>query len=59
MTELPAARGGTSIHRTTPLSRTPILSALFLAAPATPQESAPAFIGSAACADCPKEAAER
>jgi hypothetical protein len=33
-------------------------SALFLAAPATAQESAPAFIGSTACAECHKEAAK-
>jgi hypothetical protein len=35
MTELPAALGGTAIHRTTALSR---------AAPATAQESAPAKV---------------
>jgi predicted CXXCH cytochrome family protein len=57
MTDMPA-REDTAISRT-PLSHAAILSALFLASPATAQESTPAFIGSAACADCHKQAAEQ
>ena len=59
MTDVPAARGGTAIARTAPLARAAMLSVLFLAAPATAQESAPAFIGSAACVDCHNAAAEQ
>jgi hypothetical protein len=59
MTDVPPARGGTAIPRTASLCRAAILPVLFLAAPATAQQSAPAFVGSAVCVDCHEEAAEQ
>ena len=56
MTELPPARGDTAIHCP---ARAAIRLALFLAAPAAAQEAAPAYISSAACADCHEEAADK